>query len=456
MQDLSTLLHESNLVQPLLDSIACGVMILDQHAQVVTINKALEAIIGPAHQFNKKGAGQSIGCIWALDETNGCGHIEPCHDCKMRRMVLSAINQKKTINGKAPLELFVNGHAKQVTLQLNVAPFFVHNRRFVVMTIVDIRPLKPAPSTHSENSFHNIIGKDPKIQTLFKSIRKVAATDAAVLIQGESGTGKEMVAAAIHKESHRHNRPFVPCNCGALPEGVVESELFGHVKGAFTNAIKDKKGRFELAHTGTLFLDEIGELHPSTQVRLLRVLQDGIFERVGGEKSIQTDVRIISATNKEINREINTGQFRKDLYYRLCVVPLVLPPLRDRKGDIPLLTDHFLEVYTETDSTERIELSPETTDIFLSYHWPGNIRELQNVIQYSLLQNQGSCIKPRHLPPLLSYSSALRSPVKKRCKIDPADVALALAQTKGNKQKAAEVLGISRSTLYRFFNQLEK
>ena len=370
MHDFSAMLHENDLVRTLMDSLPCGLMILDHQAQVVTINKALEKIIGPASQVAGKGAGQSIGCIWTSGRANGCGHVEACTDCKMRRMVLSAVNGKQVINEKTSLELLVDGCVKHATLRLNIAPLSVHNRQYAVMTIFDIRPLRPSPIASSENSFHNIVGTDPKMRDIFNSIRNVAATDAAVLIQGESGTGKELVATAIHKESRRRGRPFVPFNCGALPEGMVESELFGHVQGAFTGAVKNRKGRFELAHSGTLFLDEVSELPPAVQVKLLRVLQDGAFERVGDEKTIQTKVRIISATNKDLTREVSAGRFRRDLFYRLCVIPFALPPLRDRKSDIPLLVDYFLAMYADTAQKNKIDISPETLYIFTAYHWP--------------------------------------------------------------------------------------
>jgi transcriptional regulator with PAS, ATPase and Fis domain len=456
MQDFSAILHENDLVQTLMDSLPCGVMILDHQAQVVTINKALEQIIGPTSQVAGKGAGQSIGCVWTLGRANGCGHVEPCTDCKMRRMVLSAVKGKQVINEKARLELLKDGCAKHVTLKLSIAPLSVHNRQYAVVTILDICPLKPAPIASPENSFHNIVATDPKMQALFNSIGNVAATDAAVMIQGESGTGKELVAIAIHKESGRRDRPFVPFNCGALPEGTVESELFGHVKGAFTGAVKDKKGRFELSHSGTLFLDEVSELPPTVQVKLLRVLQDGTFERVGDEKTIHVNVRIISATNKDLNREVTAGRFRQDLFYRLCVIPLELPPLRDRKSDITLLVDHFLSMYADSDTKSKIAISPEALEILTSYPWPGNVRELQNVIQFALINNRGGRIEPRHLPPHLNASLSFQIPVKKRRKLEPAEVSAALAQANGNKKDAAKLLGVSRSTIYRFFNQQER
>jgi transcriptional regulator with PAS, ATPase and Fis domain len=456
MHDFSAKLQKDYLVRTLMDSIPCGIMILDHQAHVVAVNKALEKIIGPGSQNAGKGAGQAIGCVWTFGGRHGCGHLEACSDCKMRKMAISAVNGKRITNKTTSLELVIDGCAKHIKLRLNIAPLSVFDQRYAIMTIFDIRPLKPAPSASSKNGFHNIIGTDPKMQEIFNSIRNLATTDAAVLIQGESGTGKELVATAIHKESRRSRQPFVPFNCGSLPEGLVESALFGHVKGAFTGAIKDKKGRFELAHSGTLFLDEVGELSPAAQVKLLRVLQDGTFERIGDEKSIQGNARIISATNKDLNREVATGRFRQDLFYRLCVIPFSLPTLRARISDIPLLVDYFLSLYADTDVGRPVEISTKALDIFTAYHWPGNVRELQNVVQFSLITSRGNRIESRHLPPHLNASLLPPTPVKKRRKLDPVNVSAALAQAKGNKQNAAKLLGISRSTLYRFFDQQER
>ncbi len=239
-------------------------------------------------------------------------------------------------------------------------------------------------------------------------------------------------------------------------EETRHARFVGHVKGAFTGAVKDKKGRFELAHSGALFLDEVSELPPTVQVKLLRVLQDGAFERVGDEKTIQVNVRIISATNKDLNREVAVGRFRQDLFYRLCVIPIELQPLRDRKSDMALLVDYFLSMYADSDTKSKIAISPESLEILTAYRWPGNVRELQNVIQFALINNQGDRIEPRHLPPHLNVSHSFQFPVKKRRKLDPVEVSSALAKTNGNKQDAAKLLGVSRSTLYRFFDKQKK
>jgi transcriptional regulator with GAF, ATPase, and Fis domain len=299
--------------------------------------------------------------------------------------------------------------------------------------------------------FSGIIGKDEKMLEVFDLVRELADSNAPVLVQGESGTGKELVAAAIHNEGLRANHLFVPVNCGALPEALLESELFGHVKGAFTGAIRDKKGRFELADGGTIFLDEIGDISPPMQVKLLRVLQEGRFERVGSEKTLEVDVRVISATNKDLSQEIAEGNFREDLFYRLCVVPLTLPPLREKRNDIPLLVDHLLEHALKEVGREDVTVAPEALDVIMAHEWPGNVRELENWLQFALIKCRGNVIKPEHLPP---GSSAGARPGKRmrRRKLDVDSVRSALRETDGNKVEAARLLGVSRATLYRFLD----
>ena len=311
-------------------------------------------------------------------------------------------------------------------------------------TVQDITKLK-----QEEHSFAGIIGRDVKMKELFETIRDITEVNIPVLIQGESGTGKELVAMAIHNEGPRANKPFVPVNCGALPEGLLESELFGHVKGAFTGALRDRKGRFEMADGGTLFLDEVVDLSKAMQVKLLRVLQEGKFERVGSEKTISTDVRIVSAANRNLKHEVEKGNFRNDLYYRICVVPIHLPPLRERKNDIPLLIENFLEKASyKGHITEGV--SKDVLAYMIDYSWPGNVRELQSAIHYALIKSKGRIIQPDHLPLELKKQKVNQTSPGPVRKLDSKSVKDALIRCGGNKAKASRLLGVGRATLYRF------
>jgi transcriptional regulator with GAF, ATPase, and Fis domain len=311
----------------------------------------------------------------------------------------------------------------------------------------------------TEQSFAGIVGRDRKMLELFDTIRKVAEVNVPVLIQGESGTGKELVAAAIHNEGHSSNKPFVPVNCGALPEGILESELFGHVKGAFTGAVQNRKGRFELANGGTIFLDEIGDIPAAMQVKLLRVLEEGILTRVGGEESIKVNVRLISATNKNLAMEVAGGRFREDLFYRLCVVPVYLPPLRERRNDIPLLAENLLKKALTETGREDVTLSPEAVGVMIDYDWPGNVRELENALRYALVRCRDSLLLPEYLPLKILETYVPRQPCprkQRKRKLDAESVWRTLEETGGNKVEAAMRLGVSRATLYRFLKESEK
>jgi len=303
-----------------------------------------------------------------------------------------------------------------------------------------------------EKKFGNIVGNHRKMLQVFEQITDVAVYDVPVYIYGETGTGKELVARAIHNESRRGNAPFVPINCGALPEGLVESELFGHVKGSFSGAVRDKKGRFEMADGGTIFLDEVAELPKNVQVKLLRFLQEGILEKVGSEKSVTADVRGISATNKNLKQEGNKGSFRDDLYYRLNVIPIELPALREKKNDIPFLVEHFLEQAADKNNTEKHLVSKEAMSAMMDYSWYGNVRELENAIQFAIVKCKGTSIALQDLPMELvdSLSYQVRRGPTKKLNID--NVKSALIKTGGNKAKAAKLLGVGRATLYRFLN----
>ncbi|MCR4289937.1 MAG: sigma-54 dependent transcriptional regulator [Candidatus Scalindua sp.] len=298
--------------------------------------------------------------------------------------------------------------------------------------------------------FSGFIGNTPEMQLIFKTITEIAPTAASVLIYGETGTGKELVAHAIHHNSDRNNKPFIALHCASLSEGVLESELFGHEKGAFTGAVNQRRGRFELADSGTLFLDEIGELNSHVQVKLLRVLETGCFERVGGEETLESNVRIIAATNKDLEEEIREGRFREDLYYRLNVINLELPPLRDRREDIGLLTDSFLVKYAAKNKKDIKGFSLQCTRLLINYDWPGNVRELENAVERAVVMARNEFIEPGNLPSNISQSlkkakkDTFRIPSGTTMKeIEKKVILDALHTTDGSKSKAAKILGIS-------------
>ena len=304
-----------------------------------------------------------------------------------------------------------------------------------------------------------IIGKSGKMNALMDVLRQVAPTNASVLITGESGTGKELVAESIQALSSRSKGPFIKVSCAAFSQNLLEDELFGHEKGAFTGAVAQKKGRFELADKGTLFLDEIGEIDMSTQVKLLRVLQERQFERVGGEKTITVDVRLICATNRDLAEEVREGRFRQDLYYRLNVVNVQVPPLRERKEDIDLLAAYFLQTFNKEDNKKIEGFTPSARKALFSYSWPGNVRELRNAIEAAVVFCRGKNIDLDDLPPQVKVHSAeasleLTLPIT----MDEAEkkiIVATLAWCNGNKTKAAEVLDIGRKTLHRKLQELE-
>jgi two-component system response regulator HydG len=301
--------------------------------------------------------------------------------------------------------------------------------------------------------FAGMIGRDPKIQAIYMMIEDIAPTDTTVLIQGESGTGKEMVARAIHHLSSRKEKPFVVIDCSAYPETLLESELFGHEKGAFTGATRQKTGRFEQADGGTVFLDEIGEISPSAQIKLLRVIQTQRFERLGGEKTLSVNIRILAATNKDLLQEVKSGRFREDLYYRLNVIPIQVPPLRERRNDIPLLARAFLRRFTTEQAKGIEDLSPEAMRVLLNHSWPGNVRELENSIEHATVLTKGSRVDVGDLP--CSIVTAGRNHSARESSLFPSiaenekELLIgALDKCGWNKKEVAKKLGISRNTLY--------
>ena len=297
--------------------------------------------------------------------------------------------------------------------------------------------------------FNEFVGQDPKIQELKSIVKKVARTNSAVLIFGETGTGKELVAQMIHHESPGSDSPFVALNCAAFQENLLESELFGHAKGAFTDAIRQKQGLIEIADNGTLFLDEIGSMSPGVQAKVLRFLDSGIYRRVGGIKNLKTSARVISATNQDLARAIQEDRFREDLYYRLNVVSIKVSPLRERKCDIPILVDHFLKKCKALQPRGEKRISRDTLEALMEYHWPGNVRELENVIERAVIMAEGDVIEPGNiLLPATASTSRLQPRDTSLAEIERVHVLQVLAESGGNKTKAAGLLGIDVKTLY--------
>ncbi|HSA59909.1 MAG TPA: sigma-54 dependent transcriptional regulator [bacterium] len=307
--------------------------------------------------------------------------------------------------------------------------------------------------------FENIVGESLPMKEVFRLVEKIADTDSTVLITGESGTGKEMIAQAVHYRSRRADRPFVAVNCGAIPEGLLESELFGHVKGAFTGAVTTRAGKFEQADRGTIFLDEIGDMSPKLQVKVLRALQERVVQPVGSSKNREVDIRVIAATNQNLEEAVAQGRFRQDLFYRLNVIPIHLPALRERKDDLPLLVRHFLQKYRQDGRGPATSFSPEAMEHLKSYDWPGNVRELENLVQRLVVLKGGGEIEVRDLPPNLAGRAAVSAPeeavfpeegVDLRAMVERFEASLihrALDRSAGNKNRAAQLLRLNRTTL---------
>jgi len=312
----------------------------------------------------------------------------------------------------------------------------------------DLDEQATSPPSRFVHSGSSIIGTSTPMQGVYELIAQVAPSNATVLITGESGTGKELVAQEIHRLSRRADKPYIKVNCAALPESVIESELFGHEKGAFTGAVSQRKGRFELAHKGTLFLDEIGELSPQIQVKLLRVLQEREIERVGGDHPIKVDVRLIAATNRKLEQEVKEGTFREDLYYRLNVFPIHVPPLRERKSDIVLLADYFVEKYAEKNGKPIKRISSPALDLLTSYHWPGNVRELENCVERAVILSTDMVIHSYHLPPSLQSAQSTNTEPTTTLeaalsRLEKELIVEVLKITSGNMAAAARRLGIT-------------
>lgn len=437
--DLNTLAVNTRNLERILDNLKEGIIAHDLKRRIFFFNKEAEIITG----FNRtdvigKDCHEAFGVPFCGNRCSFCSDDRPFSDTDERTLNITTSN----------------GEQRRIEMTVTMMKDDQGSPFGVLASFRDITDLlKLQLSAGKLKSFANIIGQDIKMLQLFQQITDVAGYDYPVHISGETGTGKELVATAIHNESPRGGAPFVTINCGALPEALIESELFGHVKGAFTGAVRDKKGRFELAHGGTVFLDEVAELSKHMQVRLLRFLQEGTFERVGGESTVSVNVRLISATNRDLKKEVVAGHFRDDLYYRLNVIPIHIPPLCERINDIPLLVGHFLAEAGERYQKEALTISNEALSVMLEYPWPGNVRELQNAIQFAIVKHRGKMITPADLPQEIREYRLSCTPGKgPQVKLDQDIVLAALKQAGGNKAKAARILDIGRATLYRFLS----
>jgi PAS domain S-box-containing protein len=431
-QSFEDLLADKRNLERILDSLAEGIIAHDKQRRILFFNRAAERITGHNKaQVLGKDCHEAFGGPFCGGRCSFCG--ETPNSWTQVDYPLNIVTRE---GAPRRIEMSVVGMTDETGCFTGVLAAF---RDVTDLIGLQIR-------LGQITSFAGIIGQDYKMLQVFEQIRELATNDYPVALTGETGTGKELVAAAIHGESRRGGGPFVPINCGALPEGVLESELFGHVKGAFSGAIRDKKGRFELADGGTIFLDEVVDLSKSMQVKLLRVLQEGTFERVGGEHTISVDVRVISASNRDLKKAVDSNDFREDLYYRLNVVPIELPPLRERKNDIPLLVEHFLKE-ARKQGQKSVGVTKKALAVMMDYPWPGNVRELQNAIHHGLVKCRGKAIHPEDLPLELRERVSRRGPGRK---LTLEAVQAALERSSGNKAKAARYLGVGRATLYRF------
>jgi PAS domain S-box-containing protein len=453
-------LQNSSFIYDLLNGIPHGIALLDTNLCIVAMNRYLEAMSGYAADEAKGVYGEFI-----LRSNLGSKKNQLCKD------VLES-GESVSVEGN-----IINRQRKKTPVHFTLSR--LHDERGqtfgVLIVLEDISILKAANAKHyGVSSETDILGHSPQMEIIFDLMSVLARTDSSVLITGETGTGKDMIAEALHKSSLRARQPFIKINCGALPEALLESELFGHVKGAFTDAVKDRPGMFRLAHKGSIFLTEIGDLSLPLQTKLLSVLDDQEFFPVGGSKKVKVDVRIIAATHRSLRLEVQQNHFREDLYYRLNVLHMHMPPLRERDGDIKLLLDHFLQQFNTKLGKNITGFKKKAMSTLTNYHYPGNVRELRNILEYSVNISQRSKIGkndlPQYLfkpadPPIIAQAINIPSAPSPTLQEGPTEqtggwatmekemILDALRKTGGNRSKAAEILGWGRTTLWRKLNK---
>lgn len=424
-----------------LESIADGVFTVDKDWRITSFNRAAEEITGIPRE-------EAIGkpCCEVF-------HANIC--CESECVLRQTMRTGKPIINKTVYIITADG--ERIPINISTALLRDSKGRIIggVETFRDIGAVEELRKEISGRyTFADIVSKNHKMQEIFQVLPQIAISDSTVLIQGETGTGKELFARALHNLSGRKDGPFIVVNCGALPENLLESELFGYVAGAFTDAKKDKPGRIALADGGTLFLDEIAEMSPALQVKLLRFLQERTYEPLGGTETLRADVRVITATNRSLSELVEARKFRLDLYYRINIVPISLPPLRERLEDIPLLVDHFISRFNKLKNKEITEISPEALSILMAHNYPGNVRELENIIEHSFVLCPASVIEPQHLPPHLLEREVI--PARRTLKeVEREAILLALERNNWNRTATAKELGINKSTLFRKLKSLK-
>ena len=421
----------------ILDSIGDGVFTVDTDWHITSFNAAAERITGIDRD-------EALGCrCWEVLRASVCES-----DCPLAYTRETG----QPVSGKTLY--IVNSEGERVPISISTALLQDEEGRVTggVETFRDLTVLDTLRSElEGRHRFCDMVSKNDRMQRIFEILPEVAASGSTVLIQGESGTGKEMVARAIHDRSDRAEGPMVEVNCGALPDNLLESELFGHRAGAFTDARQDRRGRFAQAEGGTIFLDEVGEMSSRLQVSLLRVLEQGTYQPLGAEERLKADVRVLAATNRDLTEMVDEGSFRRDLYYRIKVVSISLPPLRERREDIPLLIDHFIERFRRLQDTDIRGVSPEALRVLMNHDFPGNVRELENIIEHAFVLCPGDEIQPQHLPPELT-DGADGGEEHSGMTLEEAEhhhIEQTLRRHGGNREAAADELGIHRTTLWR-------
>ncbi len=439
---------QSKQYKQILDSLSEGVCTISHEWRVTTFNLQAQKLFGVSEEH-------AVGKLF--------GDLFFCEICECRNILSGVMTQGKAVRDVATRIITPEG--KQIPVLLNAAPFLngSHNIEGMVVSFRDIRPLETLRrELRHSYSFQDMISRNSRMQRIFNILPTVAQSDSSVVILGESGTGKELLARAIHQASRRSQKPFVAINCGALPDNLLESELFGYKKGAFTDARSDKAGRFELAEGGTIFLDEIGDTTPAMQIKLLRVLQEREFEPLGATRSIKTDIRLITATNRDLTACVEDGTFRADLFYRINVINFELPSLAERAEDIPLLVEHFIEVLNAETGRDIQGVADNAMEHLIRYNFPGNIRELRNIIERAYVLCNGREIREQCLPPHVlnvephKEPAAAETPTERFInlrRLDPQSERQLILETlqkcAGNRKNTASQLGINPATLWR-------